>query len=175
MDSLELIDQDYVLVSGPPIDTSYSSTSGSKPSHFPYKSQSPSKASLVTMSSAPMPITGAANSNICHIGSLESRSSAPGTSQGSVDVVDTLEQPSKHCMTRINSLQKCASAITELVNEKVYHDMPTTGCLLVQAHLKHNISLNEQIQAAGGWFGSLYFDSRTSLGWKPLTSACESI
>ncbi|XP_024934982.3 serine/threonine-protein kinase ATG1c isoform X2 [Ziziphus jujuba] len=119
VDSLELIDQDYVLVSGPPIDTSYSSTSASKPSHFPYKSQSPSRASLVTMSSAPMPITGAANSNICHIGSLESRSSAPGTSQGSVDVVDTLEQPSKHCMTRINSLQKCASAITELVNEKI--------------------------------------------------------
>lgn len=126
VDSLELIDQDYVLVSGPPVDASYSSTSASKPSHFPYKSQSPSKASPVTMLSAPMPITGAANSNICHIGSLESQSSAPGTSQGSMDAVDALEQPSKHCMTRIKSLQKCASAITELVNERVSNDMPTT-------------------------------------------------
>lgn len=128
MDSLELIDQDYVLVSGPPIEASYTSTSASKPSHFPYKSESPSKASLATVSSAPMPITRAASNTLCPIGSLESQSSAPGTSHGSMDVVDALEQPSTHCMTRVKSLQKCACAITELVNEKVSNGMATTVC-----------------------------------------------
>ncbi|EXB36713.1 Serine/threonine-protein kinase ATG1 [Morus notabilis] len=119
VDSLELIDQDYVLVSGPPIDVSTSSASVSKPSHFPYRSESPSKVSLATISTAPLPIIGAANSNICCMGSPESQSSGPGTSQGSTDVGDALEQPSTNCMTRLKSLQKCASAITELVNEKI--------------------------------------------------------
>lgn len=125
VDSLELIDQDYVLVSGPPIEASYSSTSASKPCHFPYRSESSLKTSLATMSSAPMPIIRAANNTLCPIGSLESQNSAPGTSHGSTDVGDALEQPSTHCMTRVKSLQKCASAITELVNEKVSHGMPT--------------------------------------------------
>ncbi|XP_022745054.1 serine/threonine-protein kinase ATG1c-like isoform X2 [Durio zibethinus] len=93
-DSLDLIDQDYVLVSGPPVDVSSSSASTSKPNHIPYKSER----------------------------SLESQSSTPGTSQGSMDIGDTLEQPSSHRMTRIKSLQQCASAITELVHEKVEAD-----------------------------------------------------
>ncbi|PON59921.1 Serine/threonine protein kinase [Parasponia andersonii] len=122
IDSLEFIDQDYVLVSGPPIDVASSSASASNPSHFPYKSDSPPKASVATVSTAPLPIIGAANSNICRMESLESQSSGPGTSQGSTDIVDTMEQPSAHCMTRLKSLQKCASAITELVNEKIEAD-----------------------------------------------------
>ena len=75
---------------------------------------------MKSKSSAPMPIAGAGITNTFYTGSLESHSSAPsGTSQGSMDIGDALEQPSTHCMTRIKSLQQCASVITELVNEKV--------------------------------------------------------
>ncbi|XWS67130.1 hypothetical protein CRYUN_Cryun05aG0260400 [Craigia yunnanensis] len=120
-DSLELIDQDYVLVSGPPMDVSSSSASTSKPNHIPHKSESPPLIPYTnnTASAAPLPIIGATNVNICHVGSLDSQSSAPGTSQGSMDIGEALEQPSSHCMTRIKSLQQCASAITELVHEKI--------------------------------------------------------
>ncbi|KAJ0088678.1 hypothetical protein Patl1_31788 [Pistacia atlantica] len=120
-DSLELIDQDYVLVSGPPIEVSSSSASVSKPSHIPYKSNSPPRTSIAsnTTSTAPMTIIGSTNSNICCIGSLESQSSAPGTSLGSMDIGDAFEQPSTLGMTRIKSLQKYASSITELVRCKM--------------------------------------------------------
>ncbi|XP_023874179.2 serine/threonine-protein kinase ATG1c isoform X2 [Quercus suber] len=121
MESLESIDQDYVLVSGPPMDVSSSSASASKPSHSPYKSGSPPQAfvNMTDTSSAPMPIIGTATSNPYRIESLENQSSAPGTSQGSMSIGDALEQPSTHCMMRIKSLQQCASAITELENEKI--------------------------------------------------------
>ncbi|XP_059462546.1 serine/threonine-protein kinase ATG1c-like isoform X2 [Corylus avellana] len=101
-----------------------SRASPSKPSHSPYKSQSPPEAvfNMTAKSSSPMPIIGAQSSKMCPIGSLESQSSAPGTSQGSVDMGDTLEQPSTHCMTRIKSLQQCASAIKDLINEKIEAD-----------------------------------------------------
>lgn len=127
VDSLDLIDQDYVLVSGPPVDVSSSSVNASKPSPSLYKSESLPQESLTTSSSAPMQIMGAANSNMCCIGSLDSQSSAPGTSLGSTDMGDALEQPSTHCMTRLNSLQQCVSAITELVHEKVNHGIPTSA------------------------------------------------
>ena len=137
MDSLELIDQDYVLVSGPSVDVSSSSASASKPSPSLYKSQSLPRESLATSSSAPMPIKGAAaNSNVCCIGSLDSQSSAPGTSLGSTDMGDALEQPSTHCMTRLSSLQQCVSAITELVHEKVNHEMPTCMKLFMVPSVK---------------------------------------
>ncbi|KAF6161111.1 hypothetical protein GIB67_007752 [Kingdonia uniflora] len=112
MDSLEFIDQDYVLVSGPPMEVSSSSINASRPQG----SSSLNKSSMV---SAPMPIAGSTSNNPCGFGSLESHSSAPsGTSQGSMDMGDTLEQPSAHCPTRIRSLRQCASAVKELVNEK---------------------------------------------------------
>ncbi|PPR93015.1 hypothetical protein GOBAR_AA27656 [Gossypium barbadense] len=119
-ESLELIDQDYVLVSGPPLDVSSSSVT-SKPNHIPYKSENPPLIPFVnkTASTAPMPIIGPSNVKICHAGSLDCQSSAPGTSQGSMDIGDALEQPSSHCLTRIKSLQHCASTITELVQEKI--------------------------------------------------------
>ncbi|XP_011000053.1 PREDICTED: serine/threonine-protein kinase ATG1 [Populus euphratica] len=121
VDSLELIDQDYVLVSGPPLDVSSSTASTSKPSNAQSKSESPPRAPayINTTPSVPMPIIGTANKNLCLFGSLEIPSSAPGTSEGSVDLGDALEQPSTHCMTRIKSLQQCATAITELVLEKI--------------------------------------------------------
>ncbi|KAH8485015.1 hypothetical protein H0E87_026693 [Populus deltoides] len=121
MDSLELIDQDYVIVSGPPLDVSSSTASTSKPSNAQCKSESPPRAPayINTTPSVPVPIISTANKNLCLFGSLEIPSSAPGTSEGSVDLGDALEQPSTHCMTRIKSLQQCASAITELVLEKI--------------------------------------------------------
>lgn len=119
-DSLENIDQDYVLVSGPPMDISSSSVNASKPSHSLYRSGSFPKESSnrITRLSAPMPIVGVPTNSICQIGSSGSQDSAPGTSHGSMDMGD--EQPSTDCMTRVKSLQQCAAAITELVNEKVH-------------------------------------------------------
>ncbi|XP_020233047.1 serine/threonine-protein kinase ATG1c [Cajanus cajan] len=118
-DSLENIDQEYVLVSGPPMDVSSSSVGASRPSHTTYRSGSLPQESSSTINrlSAPMPIVGVPTNSICQIGSSGSQDSAPGTSLGSMDTGD--EQPSAHCMTRVKSLQQSASAITELVNEKV--------------------------------------------------------
>lgn len=121
-DSLELIDQDYVLVSGPLVDAS-SLASVSKVSHVGSKSGSPpvpSRRDLHSTPSAPLPIIGGAASKIRLTGSFESQCSAPsGTSHGSVDIVDASEQPSTDSITRIKSLHDCASAISELVNEKI--------------------------------------------------------
>lgn len=111
VDSLEFIDQDYVLVS----------MNASRPHSSSCKADSSAMASISKSSavSAPMPIIGAPSSSTCGFGSLESQSSGPSvTSQGSMDVGDALEQPSTHAVPRIKSLQQCASAITELVNEK---------------------------------------------------------
>ncbi|CAK9185374.1 unnamed protein product [Ilex paraguariensis] len=119
-DSLELIDQDYVLVSGPPIDVS-SSASASKLSHLSSNSGSPPLESgkIKATPSAPVPIIGAATSQMGCVGSLESHSSVPsGTSPRSMDTGDCLEQPSTGCLKRIQSLRQCACAITELVKEK---------------------------------------------------------
>ncbi|XP_043701702.1 serine/threonine-protein kinase ATG1c-like isoform X2 [Telopea speciosissima] len=122
IDSLEFIDQDYVLVSGFSVEVSASSISTSRSRHSPSKSKSSQVASVSnnTTSSAPMPIIGAVVRNTCGGGSMDSYSSAPsGASQGSMDIGDAVEQPSSHCLTRIRSLQQCASAITELVNDKI--------------------------------------------------------
>ncbi|GFY83679.1 protein kinase superfamily protein [Actinidia rufa] len=122
VDSLELFDQEYVIVSGPPMDVSSSSASASKLSHSPCKLESPQHghSNVTSTPSAPMPIMGATGSRAGYVESFDSHSSAPsGTSQGSMDIGDALEQPSTHCMTRIKSLQRCASAIIELVNDKI--------------------------------------------------------
>ncbi|CAL5388395.1 unnamed protein product [Camellia sinensis] len=116
-----LVYQDYVIVSGPSMDVSSSLVSASKPSHLPRKLENPQEesANFNTTPSAPMPIIGAVGSRLGRVGSLDSHSSTPsGTSHGSMDIGDALEQPSLHCMTRIKSLQWPASAITELVNKK---------------------------------------------------------
>ncbi|KAG6596389.1 Serine/threonine-protein kinase ATG1c, partial [Cucurbita argyrosperma subsp. sororia] len=118
-DSLELIDQDYVLVSGPSMDDYASSSlaSASKPILSSCKSQSPTQTSvsLGAALTAPMPIIRKATSSSSRMGSLGSQSSAPG----SLDMEDTLEQPSANCTARIKSLQQSASTITELVKEKI--------------------------------------------------------
>lgn len=115
-DSSEFIEQDYVFVSGPPVDGSSLSASASKHNLLPKYGSVPTKCGILTSSSsAPVPIrTGAV------ITTFENRSSAPsGTLQGSMDIGDPSEQPASDCTTRIKSLQRCAAAITELVNEKM--------------------------------------------------------
>ncbi|KAI9116031.1 hypothetical protein K1719_012961 [Acacia pycnantha] len=118
-DSLENIDQDYVLVSGPPMDVSSSSVSAPKPCPFPYRSgvSLQESSNVIDRISSPMPISGAATRSTYQIGSLESQDSGPGTSHASMDTAD--EQPSADCMTRIRSLQQCASGITKVVHKKV--------------------------------------------------------
>ncbi|VFQ89370.1 unnamed protein product [Cuscuta campestris] len=119
--SLELIDQGYVFVSGPPLD-SLSSAGASMHTNISMPMVSGQAAGNVhSRPSAPVPIIGPAVNKVGCVGSVDSHTSAHGTSQGSVDIADTLEQPSSDCLRRIESLQHCASAITELVNEKVSH------------------------------------------------------
>lgn len=119
-DSLEFVDQEYVLVPGPPLEMSSSSVSALGTRNSPGKLDGTPLASRKSSLSAPVPITGAAISDRHAFGSVENRCSpASGTSQGSMDAVDTIEQPSAHCMTRIRSLQQCASVVTELVREEV--------------------------------------------------------
>ncbi|KAI4341850.1 hypothetical protein MLD38_026524 [Melastoma candidum] len=118
-DSLDLIDQDYVIVSGPPMDVCSSSIGTSRPINVPYKSGSPPQESRVTgfPSSAPVPIMHAAY----NCGGLEGHGNNP-LSFESMDNVDTLEKPSSHRVTRIKSLQQSAYAIKELVNGKIDGD-----------------------------------------------------
>ncbi|XP_020241298.1 serine/threonine-protein kinase ATG1c-like isoform X2 [Asparagus officinalis] len=120
-DSLEFVDQEYVLVPGPPLEMSSSSVSALPPRNSPGKLDgSPIVPRKMSSLSAPVPISGAAISDRLAIGSLDNRSSpASGTSQGSMDTGDTIEQPSAHCMTRIRSLQQSAFVITELMREEV--------------------------------------------------------
>lgn len=117
---MECSDQDYVLVAGPPTDVS-SSTANALRTRNPFRAASPQASTNIKMKpSAPVPIAGGASIHMHYTGNLEGPSSAPGTSVGSTDIRDAIEQPSSHCMTRIVSLQHCASSIKELVNEKVH-------------------------------------------------------
>ena len=111
------MDQDFVLVSGPPVDLPSSSSSSSKAYNFPFKSQSPpvELTNRSISSTAPMPIIGATGNNVGRFGSLDSQS----TSHGSLDLGDAFEQPSTNSLTRITSLKKCAATIAELVHERV--------------------------------------------------------
>lgn len=103
------------------MDASSSSISGSKTNNLPGKLHSASTVhtNLMLPTSAPVPI----NISTRRVGSPESHDSAPGTSLESMDLGDVLERPSTHSITRINSLQQSASAIKELVNDKVSNDI----------------------------------------------------
>ncbi|KAF3780284.1 Serine/threonine-protein kinase [Nymphaea thermarum] len=114
MDSQEIV-EDYVIVPGPPVEVSSSAGSVCHAANLPSRSGgSPGKSMKDATLSSPMPIAGVMMGNTC--GSLGSNSSAPsGTSLGSVDIGDASEQPSTDCVTRIRSLQQCASAISEII------------------------------------------------------------
>ncbi|KAI3912518.1 hypothetical protein MKW98_020980 [Papaver atlanticum] len=119
MDSLENIDLEYVLVPVHSMEDSSLSSNASRVHHLPCKSDSSSTVSLCK-NSVPVPITGTGTKNTYEAGSMESHNSLPsGSSQGSMDVGDALEQSYARCLTRIRSLQQSASAITELVNQKI--------------------------------------------------------
>ncbi|XP_026444404.1 serine/threonine-protein kinase ATG1c-like isoform X2 [Papaver somniferum] len=85
--------------------------------------QIPSEASSrvsLCKNSVPGPIAGTGTKKTYEAGSTESHNSLPsGSSQGSMDVGDALDQSYARCLTRIRSLQQSASAITELVNQKI--------------------------------------------------------
>ncbi|XP_019102510.1 PREDICTED: serine/threonine-protein kinase ATG1c isoform X2 [Camelina sativa] len=121
-DSQDSMDQDFVLVSGPPVDMPSSSSGSSKPYNFPFKSPPVELFNRSISSTAPMPITGATGNSIGRFDSLDSQNSAPSTSHGSLDLGDAFEQPSTHSLTRIRSLRKCAATITELVHERIESD-----------------------------------------------------
>lgn len=120
VDPTESIDQDYVIVPGPPMDLP-SLGHAFKPSHFPSKyGSAPSHSGNVnSIPSSPVPIIGGRTGRFDRARGIESRLSAPGISYGSVNKVVNLEQPSTDYMTRINSLQRFAAAITELVNDEI--------------------------------------------------------
>ncbi|KAL0867199.1 hypothetical protein Bca101_046317 [Brassica carinata] len=121
-DTPDSIDQDYVLISGPSVDIPSSSSGSPKRFNYPFKSHSPPVEFVkrnVTSSTAPMPIAGATGRNISRFESLESPNSLPGTSHGSLNLVDAFEQPSTNSLTRIRSLQKCAATIAEMVRERI--------------------------------------------------------
>ncbi|CAN4118219.1 unnamed protein product [Withania somnifera] len=118
-DSFELIEREYVLVSGSVMDSS-SSAGASRLCNTPFRSSCPPQASgnIDSRLSEPVLIVGPATNSIGPLLRLEGPSSAPGASQGSTDIVDPLEQRTDG-IARIKSLQHSASAITELVNEKI--------------------------------------------------------
>jgi len=123
IDSLEFVDQEYVFVSGPHPEGSSSSTNASRQLNLPAKydnsSVSPPK---LTSSSAPMPINGLPinRQQSAGTGSLDSHCSpASGTSQGSADMSDAIDQPPSDYLTRIKLLEQYASAIAGLVKDEV--------------------------------------------------------
>lgn len=120
VDAIESIDHDYVIVPGPPMGLP-SSGHAYKSSHFPskYGSAPPHSGNINPIPSSPVPIIGGPTGRVDRARGIENRLSAPGTSHGSMNKVVYSEQPSTDYMTRINSLQRFAAAITELVNDEV--------------------------------------------------------
>ncbi|KAL6508009.1 hypothetical protein OROGR_024204 [Orobanche gracilis] len=120
MDSLESIDQDYVIVTGPLMDLP-SSARPSTSDHFPAKSGSQPlySGNMNPTPTAPLLTMPGATGTFDCTESIESRLSAPGISQGSINLIETSEQPPTDCTTRISSLQQYAAAITEIVNDKI--------------------------------------------------------
>ncbi|PKA63961.1 CBL-interacting serine/threonine-protein kinase 23 [Apostasia shenzhenica] len=121
VDSLELVDQDYVIVSGLPGEMPSSSLSIGDSRSLRYSSDClPEKCQKSCGFSAPVPIVGAPINKFCPVGSMESQDSpASGTSQGSADIGDAFEKPPADCMTWIKSLQQYASVLSELVKEEI--------------------------------------------------------
>ncbi|KAG0551778.1 hypothetical protein BDA96_01G452300 [Sorghum bicolor] len=116
-------DQEYVFVSGPHPEGSSSSTNASQQLNLPAKydksSVSPPK---LTFLSAPMPINGLPinRQQSAGTGSFDSHCSpASGTSQGSADISDAMDQPPSDYLTRIRLLEQYASAIAGLVRDEI--------------------------------------------------------
>ncbi|KAH0465463.1 hypothetical protein IEQ34_005566 [Dendrobium chrysotoxum] len=119
VDSLDLLDQDYVIVSGSLLEMSSSLLSLSESRNSTCKSENSLEASRNNALSAPMPIVGVSINKIHKMRSLESDSYPE---QGSMDLWDAIEQPSASCMTRIRFLQQCTFVMAELVKEQLEND-----------------------------------------------------
>ncbi|GLJ55411.1 hypothetical protein SUGI_1189660 [Cryptomeria japonica] len=121
VDSLESIEQEYVLVNshGTSTETLSSSLCGSGLDH----SQSKIAASVPNIQksiSSPMQIVGAPVCSVSGVESLGSQTSIPSrTSQASIDANDMLDRPCSHPPRMLQSLQRCAHSISDLVNEKL--------------------------------------------------------
>ncbi|KAF2938520.1 hypothetical protein DAI22_03g123900 [Oryza sativa Japonica Group] len=109
---------------GYPEEGSSSSMNDSRQRTMPSKldSSSLSPPKLLTAVSAPRPIHGMAinRQQSGGTGSLDSHCSpVSGTSQGSADLNDAMDQPPSDCLTRVRLLEQYASTIAELVKEKI--------------------------------------------------------
>ncbi|KAJ1297797.1 hypothetical protein BS78_01G404900 [Paspalum vaginatum] len=112
-------DQEYVFVSGPHPEGS-SSTSSSRQLNLPAKHGS-SSVSPPKLLSEPMPIKGSPinRQQSAGTGSLDSHCSpASGTSQGSADMTDAMDQPPSDYLIRIRLLEQYASVIAGLVKDE---------------------------------------------------------
>ncbi|KAG0467649.1 hypothetical protein HPP92_019229 [Vanilla planifolia] len=121
-DSLDSVDQDYVIISDSHLELSSSSLSVAESRNSPGKSENVLDSRKNNRLSAPLPINGALT-EVPAMGSLESNNSpASGISQGSMDIGEDIEEPSANFITRIRLLQQCASALTELVNDEIENE-----------------------------------------------------
>lgn len=121
MASLDSIEKEYVIVTGPLLSSSHAS----KPSTCSSKIGSPPLyfGNMNSIPSAPVPTIEGATGGVNYIESLATQLPPPGISQGSMYIADTLERPPTDYTTRISSLQHYAAAITELVNDKVFTEL----------------------------------------------------
>lgn len=112
VDSLELIDQEYVIVSGPPLDLSSSGCASNFPSNLPL---APSNMEKTNSPVSTIGVTGRVDDKVsCMSTPMISRESMVDIDNNGSEL-----QPSTDCMSRIKLLQRCASSIIELVNEMV--------------------------------------------------------
>ncbi|KAK8925764.1 CBL-interacting protein kinase 11 [Platanthera zijinensis] len=118
VDSLDLVEQEYVMVSGPPLEMSSSSLSNAEMRNSSPKSEnSPAETRKNGGVSAPVPIVSTTITKAGTFGSLDSHNSpVSGASEGFMD--DAIELPSANFITRIRSLQQYGSVISELVKEE---------------------------------------------------------
>ncbi|KAK4749500.1 hypothetical protein SAY87_026949 [Trapa incisa] len=114
--TLELI-TDYVIVSGSSTDVCSHLKSVRKPSQDKYQNILQGSTNIIPPLSAQVPNTGPTNINRHCIGIRDSNDYSPWPSLESMHLVDMLEKP--NWMIRIKSLQQSASAVKELVNEKI--------------------------------------------------------
>ncbi|KAL8094175.1 hypothetical protein AgCh_035879 [Apium graveolens] len=122
LDSFELIAQEYVMVSNPPLDMS-SSDCASELNHLPSKVEYPLLSGNIIKSkpNVPVKLTAATTKESCN-GCSKNHGPAPSeTSLGSFCIRGSLELPPTDSVSRIKSLQSSASTIKQLVNEKVTH------------------------------------------------------
>ncbi|XP_020588220.1 serine/threonine-protein kinase ATG1c-like [Phalaenopsis equestris] len=141
VDSLDLVDQEYVIVSRSPLEMSSSLLSFSELHNSTCKSDYSLAASRNSALSTPMPIFGVPINKNHTMGSLESHSYPQ---EGSMDLGDTIEQPSAQCITRIRLLQKCTSVMTELLKDELENGRRLEAFsiqLLILAILKESLHI----------------------------------